>query len=122
MARHFMAAALWAGLLLAAGAARAQDNAYRCGGHSYSDIPCPGGRAIGARHPHETDRWQVPSQTRAVIAKRARLSPEDRAECKALDAHLTERQHALTAEGATATLQDEMPLVRTKKRFRELGC
>jgi hypothetical protein len=71
---------------------------------------------------HETDRWQVPSQTRAVMARRARLSPEDRKECYALDARMREQHQELKAKGAGATLQDEMPLVRSEKRFRELHC
>jgi hypothetical protein len=123
MTRHIVAPALLAVLLLAAaGPVCAQDEAYRCGAHSYSDYACPQGREVGVHRRHETDRWQVPSQTRAVIAKRARLSPADRQECYALDARMREQKKALKAKGSTATLQDEMPLVRSEKRFRELHC
>lgn len=123
MARHIAAPALLAALFIAAtGTAAAQDEAYRCGAHSYSDVPCPGGSEVGVRHPHETDRWRVPPQTRAVIARRAGLSPEDRQECYALDARMRDQQKALKAKGAAATLQDEMPLVGSKKRYRELHC
>lgn len=123
MATQLVAAA-WLAALLAAAAlpAAAQEEAYRCGAHSYSGIPCPGGREVGARHRHETSRWQVPSQTRAVIARRSVLSPEQRQECRALDAHLAQQKRELKAKGPAATLQDEMPLVRSEKRYRELHC
>lgn len=123
MARHIAAAALLAALFVAAASpVAAQEEAYRCGAHSYSDIPCPGGREVGERHPHETDRWQVPSQTRAVIARRSVLTPEERQECYALDARMREQKKELKAKGAAATLQEQMPLVRNEKRYRELHC
>jgi hypothetical protein len=61
-------------------------------------------------------------QDRAKIARRAVLSPEDRQECKVLDARLLEQQAALKAIGSSVTLQDEMPMVHTQKRLRELRC
>ena len=100
----------------------AQAEAYRCGPHTYSQVPCTGGRAIGITPHRVTDKSKVPPQDRAVAAKRAALSPEERQECRALDVRLREEQRMLRAKGAAATLEDEMPLVGVKKRFRELRC
>jgi hypothetical protein len=111
-----------AGLLLAGICAHAVEPAYKCGLNSYTYVPCPGGREIGVPHKHQTERSRAVPQDRAVIAKRAVLSPEDRQECKALDVRLREQQAGLKAKGEAATLQDEMPLVQSKKRFRELRC
>lgn len=106
--------------------AAAQETAYRCasrGAVTYSQVPCPGARVVGQHAAHATaDKWKTPPQNRALIARRARLSPEDRQECRVLDARLREQQHALQLQGAAATVHDEMPLVDSKKRFRELGC
>ncbi len=57
-----------------------------------------------------------------MIARRAPLTPEARHECSALDHTLVEQEGALKAKGGAATIEDEMPLVRSKKRFRELRC
>lgn len=115
-------AATW---LLAGAAAHAQQAAYRCVSHgrvTYTAVPCPGGRQVGVHPVHETDKWKKPPQDRAKIARRATLSEDDRRECTALDAQLVEQQAMLKAKGDAATLQDEMPLVRSKKRYRELHC
>ena len=112
-----------ASLAFAAAPGHAQQTAYKCGGHAYSDRPCSGGRLVGAHAARTTDKWKAPPpQNRAVIARRARLSPQERKECGALDRRLREQQSGLAAKGDAATLQDEMPLVQTKKRFRELKC
>jgi len=117
-------AAAW--LLLAASQAHAQDTpTYKCvskGRVVYTQIPCAGGRELGAAGPRRTDKYKAPPQDRATIARRARLSPEDRRECKALDARLKQQEGELKAMGASATLQDEMPLVKSKQRYRELRC
>ena len=111
-----------AGLAFAAAPARAPEAAFKCGAHAYSDRPCTGGRQVGPHSARTSDKWKAPPQDRAVIARRATLSPQDRHECGALDVRLREQQAELKAKGQAATLQDEMPLVRTKKKFRELKC
>jgi hypothetical protein len=111
-----------AALGAAHGAARAQPQAYRCGPHTYSQVACTGGRPVGVKPHRETDRSRTPPQDRAVAAKRAVLAPEARQECRMLDVKLREEQRLLTAKGEAATLDDEMPLVHAKKRFRTLGC
>jgi hypothetical protein len=117
-------AAAW--LLLAASPAHAQNTpTYKCvskGRVVYSQIPCPGGRELGVAGPRRTDKHKAPPQDRATIARRSRLSPEDKQECKALDERLKQQEGELKAMGASATLQDEMPLVKNKQRFRELRC
>ena len=77
---------------------------------------------VGAKSRRVTDKSKEPPQDRAVIAKRAPLTPADRQECRALDHRLREEESALQKLGPAATLQDEMPLVYAKKRFRELKC
>lgn len=115
------AATLW----LAASPLHAQNTAYKCssrGGTTYADRPCTGGRVLGPAGPRKTERARPVPQDRARIARRAMLSEVDRAECKALDATLAQQEAALKAKGDAATLDDEMPLVFSKKRFRELRC
>ena len=107
---------------LAASQAFAQAQAYRCGTRTYSQVPCTGGRAIGVTPHRVTDKSKAPPQDRAVAARRAALSPEERQECRGLDVRLREEQRMLRAKGGAATLDDEMPLVGMKKRFRELHC
>ena len=96
--------------------------AYRCGAATYSQVPCTGGRPVGVHPRRVTDRSKEPPQDRAVAARRASLTPEERQECRTLDQRLREEDRALKKLGTQATLQDEMPLVYTKKRFRELKC
>ena len=112
--------------LLAAGAPHAQDaTTYKCvrrGGVTYSQLPCTGGRPIGQAKPRVNVRYETPPQDRAKAARRAGLSEEARHECSALDATLQAEEHELKAKGDGATLQDEMPLVKSKKRYRELKC
>ncbi|RYF35991.1 MAG: hypothetical protein EOO25_21630 [Comamonadaceae bacterium] len=115
------AATLW----LAASPLHAQDTAYKCssrGGTTYADRPCPGGRVLGPAGPRRIDKARAVPQDRARIARRAALSEADRAECKALDAKLAGQKAELKAKGDAVTLDDEMPMVFTQKRFRELHC
>ena len=119
-----MMAAGWllAGMLPAAGA---QEVTYKChapGRVIYSDRPCAGARQLGAAAPHHADKWKAPPQDRATIARRAPLPAEAKQECSALDARLREQQAMLKTRGEAVTLQDEMPLVLSKKRYRELKC
>jgi hypothetical protein len=100
----------------------ARAEAWRCGPHTYSQAPCPGGRPVGAKPHRVTDKSKAPPQDRAVAARRARLTPAERQECRGLDVQLRDEERALRARGEAATLEDEMPLVRAKKRFRELRC
>jgi hypothetical protein len=113
------------GLLFGMAQAGADQPAYKCGhkgGVSYTQVPCPGGKLVGATPVRQTDRSKVPPQDRAVLAKRAVLSPQDREECQALDVRLRHEAAAVKAKGGAATLQDEMPLVQSRKQFRELRC
>jgi hypothetical protein len=116
-------AAAW---LLAAAPAHAQDTpTYKCvsrGRVVYTQMPCVGGRELGAARPPRTDKHKAPPQDRAVIARRARLAPEEKQECRSLDLRLKEQERDLKAMGASATLQDEMPLVKNKQRYRDLRC
>lgn len=124
-ARRGRIAAVAAACLLLAAAVQAETPAYKCVGKrgvTYSQTPCPGGREVGATQARTTDKWKSPPQDRAVRVRRARLSEEDRQECAALDVRLKEQAAQVKAKGDAATLQDEMPLVRSKKRFRELRC
>jgi hypothetical protein len=116
-----------AGLLLASLEVGAQDTpTYKCvsrGRVVYSQTVCPGGREVGpGGKPRVNVRYEAPSQGRAKIARRAALSAQAKQECTALDGRLVEQQRELKAKGDTVTLHDEMPLVFTKKRFRELKC
>jgi hypothetical protein len=125
-AKRTSAAALVAACLLAAaGTGQAQQRAYKCvtkGGVTYSQVPCAGAREVGAKKVRVTDKWKAPPQDRATRVRRARLTPGEREECSALDQRLGEQQQALKAKGEGATLEDEMPLVFSKKRYRELKC
>lgn len=116
---HCLAAAA---LLLAATGAPAQTPAYKCGNGSYSDRPCSGGKVVGAGSTRSTDKSKPVPQDRATIARRATLTEEERAECRTLDAKKLELETALKAKGDAVTLQDEMPLVFTIRRQRELRC
>ncbi len=114
-----------AGWLLAAAVPADAQVAYRCsapGRVTYSDRPCSGGRQVGASATHHADKWKPPPQDRAKIARRAPLPAEAKQECTALDARLQQQEAALKTRGEAATLQDEMPLVASHKRYRELKC
>ena len=123
---HWMKAALLALVGLAGSHAGAQPAAYRCysgGTVTYSQVPCAGARAVGGAPVRRvTDKSKAPPQDRAVAAKRATLSAEERQECRTLDRQLRDEERLLRLKGEAATLEDEMPLVRAKKRFRELKC
>lgn len=118
--------ALLVGLLMLQGAdtVDAQTTTYKCvqrGRVTYSQMLCPGGRELGARK-RVTVRYPTPPQDRATAMRRAQLTQEARSECKALDARMPRQEAELKAMGTAATPHDEVPLVSSKKRFRELGC
>jgi hypothetical protein len=117
---------LLAGMLLlhAADSVRAQSPTYKCvqrGRVVYSQTMCPGGRELGGKK-RVTVRYQTPPQDRATAMRRAQLPQEARKECKALDARMPQQEAELKARGTAVTPHDELPLVSSKKRFRELGC
>ena len=96
---------------------------YKCrakGEVVYTYVPC--GKALDQGKPRVNVRYETPSQDRAKIARRSVLSAEARQECTALDARMHEQEAEFKSKGAAATLEDEMPLVRSKKRYRELKC
>ena len=110
---------------LAYGPADAQQPTYKCVGRSgvtYTQVPCAGGHELGSRPRRVTDKSVVPPQDRATVARRASLSAEDKQECRSLDGTIRDQQAQLKALGSGASLQDEMPLVHNKKRYREIGC
>lgn len=113
-------------VLSVAGHAAADDTpTYKCvarGQVVYSEKPCAGGKQVGAPKPRVNVRYEAPPQDRAKAARRAALSEGARAECTSLEGRLREQEGELRAKGEGATLQDEMPLVHSKRRFRELGC
>lgn len=117
---------LLAGLLMlqAADIVDAQAPMYKCvqrGRVTYSQTLCPGGREFGGKK-RVTVRYQTPPQNRATAMRRAQLPQEARSECKALDARMPRQEAELKAIGTAATPHDELPLVSSRKRFRELGC
>ena len=122
LAQRWIKGALLVACAFGASHAGAQAEAWRCGAHTYSQVPCAGGRQIGGSRHRVTDKSRVPPQDRAVAARRAALTPEERQECRALDVQLRQEQRLLDARGEAVTIEDEMPLVRAKKRFRELRC
>jgi len=98
---------------------------YKCGRRGavvYSQLPCGGGKVIGANKPRVNVRYETPPQDRAKAARRGMLSADARQECTALDGRLHAQEVELKSRGDAATLQDEMPLVQSKKRYRELKC
>jgi hypothetical protein len=123
--RWGMASAGLLALAFACGAQAQETPAYKCvskGRVVYSQIPCAGARPIGSARPRVNVRYETPSQDRAKIARRATLSEAERHECTGLDARLRDQEAEVRSRGDAATLQDEMPLVHTRKRYRELKC
>lgn len=117
-------AALWASWAQAQEAASGAP-AYKCvrrGEIVYSQAPCTGGKPIGGPKPRVNVRYETPPQDRAKAARRGVLTAEARQECTALDARLHAQEQELKGKGNAATIQDEMPLVQSKKRYRELKC
>lgn len=125
-----LAAAAW--LLLAGPASGQQPQealpsqpAYKCvskGRVVYTQVPCAGGRLVGPAGARRADKYQAPPQDRAKLARRARLAPEARQECTALEGRMREQEAELKAKGPAVTIQDETPLVKARLRFRELKC
>lgn len=105
--------------------AQAQDTAlYKCRANGrvvYTQIPC-GGKPLNEPRPRVNVRYETPSQDRARIARRATLTAEARQECGALDTRMQAQEAEFKSKGDAGTLEDEMPLVRSKKRYRELKC
>jgi hypothetical protein len=120
--------ALLAGLLMlqAADAVDAQTTMYKCvqrGRVTYSQTLCPGGKELGGQGKKRVSvRYQTPPQDRATAMRRAQLTQEARSECKALDARMPRQRAEIDAMGTAVTPHDELPLVSSEKRFRELGC
>jgi hypothetical protein len=110
---------------LAYGPAAAQQTTYKCVNGSrvtYSQVPCPGGHELRTGGRRVTDKSVPPPQDRATLARRSTLSAELKQECRSLEGTMRDQQAQLKALGSGASLQDEMPLVHNKKRYREIGC
>jgi len=114
-------AALAVGWSMLCGAADAGPP-YKCGAHTYSDLPCTGGREVGAAKPRRLDHNATPPQDRAKLARRAELKPEVRQQCEALDVQLMEQQAALDKLPQPVTPTDERELTQSKLKFRKLHC
>jgi hypothetical protein len=111
-------------LALAAMEAGAQD-AYKCStrdGVVYSQLPCPGGRAVGAPRKAASERNAVPPQDRAHRVQRASLPPEKREECNALDTTLADEKATLAKLPQPPTPAEEKGLLNAKMRYRKLHC
>lgn len=89
---------------------------------TYTQVPCSGGRELGGAQRRTTDKSVPPPQDRATLARRASLSPEDKQACRTLDAEIRQQKTQLKARGDSVTLQDEMPLVHSQRRYRDLRC
>jgi hypothetical protein len=113
-------------LALAYGPAGAQQQtAYKCvnrSGVTYTQMPCAGGHEVGAGSRRVTDKSVAPPQDRATLARRSTLSAGEKQECRTLDVLMRGQQAHLKELGSGAALQDEMPLVHNKRRYREIGC
>ena len=105
--------------------AQAQTPTYKCvskGRVVYTQFQCGDAKPMNSGRPRVNVRYETPSQDRAKIARRSTLTAQAREECGVLDHRLQEQEAEVKARGDAATLQDEMPLVRSKKRYRELKC
>lgn len=133
--KYLSSAALLAGLFALAPIGHTQDHPniqqgnyqqpiFRCasgGGVTYSHVPCPGGKEIGAET-KAAARYSTPPQDRAKAMRRAELTASVRQECEGLDATIQREQASLKAKGDAVTITDEQPLVKSKLRARELRC
>jgi hypothetical protein len=116
---------LAAGVLALAATQAGAQAAYKCStrnGVTYSQVPCAGGREVGAPRSHASDRNAVPPQDRAHRVQRASLPPEKREECKALDTKLAAEKAALAKLPQPATPAEEKGLLNAKMRYRKLHC
>lgn len=111
-------------LLAGPAAAAAGQPIYKCAGRdgvTYTHVPCSS-RTVKPLPPRNSSRSAVPPQNRAKAMNRARLSPQDRAECRGLDTTLRELQAIVKAKGEAVTPDDERPLVKARLRYNALRC
>ena len=97
---------------------------YKCvskGRIVYQQTQCGEAKPLNSGKPRVNVRYETPSQDRAKIARRATLTAEARQECGGLDTRLKEQEAELKAKGEV-TIEEEIPLTRSKKRYRELKC
>ena len=104
---------------------------YRCadgkGAFTYTHVPCANAKVIGEDAPKPktaASRQPVP-QDRARLATRGQLSPEDRAQCTALETQIADQQAALKAKaekGEAVSESEEGVLVRQRMKYREMKC
>src|SRR4051812_47814301 len=116
---------LAAGVLVLAASQAGAQAAYKCAtrnGVTYSQVPCPGAREVGAARVSTTDRNATPSQDRAHRVQRASLPPEKQKQCAALDTTLTEEQAALARLPQPPTAAEEKGLLNAKMQYRKLHC
>jgi len=97
---------------------------YKCvskGRIVYQQTQCGEAKPLNSGKPRVNVRYETPSQDRAKVARRATLTAEARQECSGLDMRMQELDAELKAKGEF-TVEDEIPLTRSKKRYRELKC
>lgn len=121
-----VAAACAAPLLLMplGSSAAAAQAVYKCPGRNgviYTQVPCSR-QVVTPRRPRPSSRAKPPPQNRAKAMNRARLTPQARAECSALDATLREQSARVKAQGEAVTADDERPLVQARLRYHALRC
>ncbi len=98
---------------------------YKCkigGKIVYQHTQCDG-EVINAKPKRTTTSRNVaPPQDRALAARRAELSPEQRKECEALDVTIPQLEDGVKAQGNNVKPEDERALTEAKKKFREGRC
>ena len=97
---------------------------YKCvsqGRGVYQQTQCGDAKPLNSGKPRVNVRYETPSQDRAKAARRAPLTAEARQECSGLDTRMKELEAQFKAKGEV-TPEEEIPLTRSKKRYRELKC
>lgn len=112
-------------VLGASGVTAQQRPMYRCnvkGTITYQHVPCEGGTIVNEKKRQRTPRDLQPPQDRAKAANRARLTPEERKECEALDVTIPQLEDGVKARGPDVKPEDERELTEARRKYRELRC
>lgn len=103
-----------------------QQPIYKCGSRNapvYTQVPCNGGKQLGAKRAKAAkDPAATPPQDRARLMARAKLPPETREQCNALEGDIKSAEGRIKAEPGSVTEKDEGDLAIRRIRFRELRC
>ena len=96
---------------------------YKCGGSTYTHVPCAGGHELDERRVSRTfDRNTPPPQDRARQMARAQLPPEAREKCSALEGQIRAEESRLRAKGEPPTAAEEGDLAIHRVHYREMRC